>query len=412
MSSAKGEIEAPLTGVRVLEVATHVFVPTTGSVLAEWGADVVKVESRDGGDPYRALATFGLHNEHRGVDPFFQSANRGKRSVAVDLKKSDGRKILSRLIAKSDVFLTNIRAGARRRLRIEVDDVREDNRSIIYVRGSAFGPRGPESQEGGFDSGSFWARTGMQHQFTPPSAEWPLPLTPGFGDVAAGLNAAGAVGTALFRRERTGRPSLIDVSLLASGMWQLQPDIVNSRLGDNPAERIRPERYTFWNPLWMTYRTADGRFLSFMMLAPDRHWEDLCKRLGRPDLATDPRYADMTARRAYSQSCIETLEAVFAERDLTEWRKALSGFAGEWTIVQTPSEVHDDPQVVANGYIASVEAAKGVSIPLVTSPAQFDGLPGAPTRAPEYGEHTELVLLDLGYSWEDLIDLKDRHVII
>lgn len=405
-------MDSPLADVRVLEVASHVLVPMAGSVLTEWGAQVIKVEHPESGDPYRGLATFGLHNVYRGVDPFFQSANRGKRSVAIDLKRPDGRQLLARLAESADVFMTNLRSDARRRLRIDVEDIRRDNPSVIYVRGTAFGPRGPDAGRGGYDAGAYWARSGMQHLFTPPAADWPPRLRPAFGDVAGGLAVAGAVSSALYRRARSGGPSVIDVALLASGMWQIQPDIVNARLGDGSHDTMPPDRYEFWNPLWLTYRTGDDRFVTFMMLAPDPHWPDLCQRLGHPELASDPRFADTRARRSNSRACVERLDAIFAERDLDHWRRVLADFAGEWAPVQTPAEVHDDPQVRANGYIAQVEMGNGVSLPLVTSPVQFDERPGRPSRAPEHGEHTETVLLELGMTWDEIGGLKDQGVII
>ena len=163
----------PLANVRVLEVATHVFVPMAGSVLTEWGADVIKIEHPETGDPYRSLVTAGLHNVYRGVDPFFQSANRGKRSVGLDLKHPDGRALLGRLLQRTDVFMTSLRADARRRLHLDVDAIRADNPSCVYVRGTAFGVRGPDAGRGGYDTGSYWARSGMQHLFTSPDAAWP-----------------------------------------------------------------------------------------------------------------------------------------------------------------------------------------------------------------------------------------------
>jgi crotonobetainyl-CoA:carnitine CoA-transferase CaiB-like acyl-CoA transferase len=415
-------------------VATHVFVPMAGSVLRDWGAQVIKVEHPVTGDPYRSLSTFGLHSTWRGVDPFFQAANRGKRSVGIDLRDRRGRELLSRLVAVADVFMTSLRADARARLGIDVPAVRRDNPQVIYVRGSAFGPRGPDAGAGGYDAGAYWARSGMQHLFTPPAADWPARLRPAVGDNAGALAIAGAVGTALYRRAVRGEPSLIDAALLATGLWQVQPDIVNAGLpyedtaGDDTAsddtasddtasdgadgeQAPPPSREDFWNPLWQTYRTADGRFLVLMMLAADEHWPGLCARLGHPQLAADPRFADMAARQRNSRACVGALDSIFAERALPQWCRALAGFEGEWAPVQTPAEVHADPQVVANGFIAAAEMAGGDWLPLVSPPVQFDERPSRPSRAPEVGEHTEAVLLEMGLTWPEISALKEAGVI-
>ena len=398
--------------VRVVEVATHVFVPMAGAVLAEWGADVVKVEHPETGDPYRALVTAGLHNDYRGVDPFFQSANRGKRSVGIDVAHPEGRPVLSRLLATADVFMTSLRSEARSRLRIDVDDVRHDNPSIVYVRGTAFGARGPDAGRGGYDTGSYWARSGMQHLLTPPDAPWPANTRPAFGDLVGGLTIAGGVSAALYRRATTGEPSVVDASLLASGMWQVQPDIVNAKLGDEDLHPRAPDRHATWNPLMLQYRTRDGRFVALMMLSPEHTWPRLCELLGEPAMASDPRFATLDARRANARACVEWLDGVFATRDLDDWRHALATFEGEWAVVQTPREVHDDPQVRANGYVAEVDMANGVSLPLLTVPLQFDEEPSTPTRAPEHGEHTEAVLLELGMTWDEITALKESRAIL
>lgn len=408
--AARRDVTGPLAGVRIVEVATHVFVPMAGAVLAEWGASVVKVEPPATGDPYRGLVTAGLHTLHDGVDPFFQAANRSKRSVGIDLATADGRELLGRLLATADVFTTNLRPPARRRLGLDVDDVRRDGPTIVYARGSAFGNHGPDAERGGYDAGAHWARSGMQALFTAPGAPWPAPTRPAFGDVAAALGLAAAIAAALYRRAVTGEAAIVDSSLLAAGMWQVQNDLVNARLGDDTHAR-RPDRYATWNPLMLPYRTRDGRFVALMTLAPDGHWPSFCAIIGRPELAADPRFADLDARRRNARACVELLEAAFAERTLAEWRPILDGFAGEWTVVQEPDELHDDPQVLANGYMAGVDTGRGSTLPMVAAPAQFDGEPGTLARAPETGEHTEEVLLEVGVTWDEIAALKDRAVI-
>jgi crotonobetainyl-CoA:carnitine CoA-transferase CaiB-like acyl-CoA transferase len=403
-----------LAGVKVLEVAQFWFVPSAGAVLADWGADVVKIEHPERGDAQRGLASAGLAVEIGGVDFLVQQPNRGKRSVGLDLAKPAGREILYRLVERCDVFLTNFLPQARRRLEIDVEHVRARNPRIIYVRGSGYGDKGAEREKGGYDASAFWTRGGVAAALTPPGLPAPIGQRPAFGDGIGGLAIAGGIAAALFRRERTGEPSVLDVSLLGTAMWVLSPDVVASALigagGEGGLPRMGREAAP--NPLVNYYRTGDGRWLILLLLQPDRYWEDLCRRLGRPELASDPRFADGRARFANRAECIRELDAVFASRPLAEWRAAFADMEGPWAPMQTPGELAHDPQALANGHIQEVDGGRRGRFPLVSNPVVFDATPPALGRAPEMGEHTDEVLLELGLDWDELLAHKAAGAVL
>jgi crotonobetainyl-CoA:carnitine CoA-transferase CaiB-like acyl-CoA transferase len=402
----------PLDGIRVIEVASWMFVPAGGSVLVDWGADVVKVEHPVTGDPQRGLVTSGLLPGGAGAVNFMvEQPNRGKRSVALDLAHPDGREALLTLVETADVFLTSYLPGVRHKLGIDTDDLRARNPRIIVARGSGAGPRGPEAHKGGYDGAAFWARGGIGATMPEREGGWPpAQPTPGFGDVMGGLATAGAIAAALLKRERTGEPSVVDVSLLATAMWQISPMIVASRLFgfSKIPQGTRPMSS---NPGVGTYRTADDRFVSLILLQSDKHWADFVERLGVADMATDPRFADSAARAENAAECVARLDEAFGSRPLDQWREVLDSFDGVWSPFQTLDELYDDVQVQANGYLPTMTAANGQEVALVASPAQFDEEPVVVSRAPEHGEHTEVVLLDAGYDWDDLAKLKKSGAI-
>jgi len=402
-------MEGVLAGVRVVEVAQWWFVPAAGAVLADWGADVIKVEHPVTGDPQRGLVTSGLVPSAGGVNFMIEQPNRGKRSVGIDLAHPRGRALLYRLVATADVFLTNFLPAARRRLHIDVDDIRRVNPSIVYARGHGQGAHGPDAEKGGYDAASFWCRGGIANELTPPGAAAPVMQRAAFGDSTGAMAVAGAIAAALFRRERTGVAPVVDVSLLGTALWVMAPDVIASNLLgiDLPSgNRTQPP-----NPIVNSYRTKDGRWLFLNMLQPDRFWPDLCERLGHPELTSDPRFADARSRFENRAECVRALDAIFAERTLAEWREALAEAEGVWAPMQTARELAADPQAVANGYLPEVAGPDGTRFMLVASPAAFDEANPSLRHAPELGEHTEEVLLELGLQWEDLAAAKDAGAI-
>ena len=398
-----------LAGVRVIEVAQWWFVPAAGAVLADWGAEVIKVEHPVSGDPQRGLMTSGLVPNTGGVNFMVEQPNRGKRSIGIDLNKPEGLEVLHRLLGGADVFLTNFLPAARRRLKIDLEDIRAANPKIIYVRGHGQGARGPDMERGGYDAASFWCRGGICSALTPAGAAIPVMQRAAFGDSIGGLALAGGIAAALFRRERTGEPSVVDLSLLGTAMWIMAPDIIATKLLSGPMPQFT--RADSPNPIVNSYKTKDGRWLFLNMLQPDRFWPDLCRRLGRADLIEDERFATGMARFMNRVDCVRILDEVFASRTLDEWRALLAEAEGVWSPMQTAIELHDDPQAKANHYLLPVERGDGSSFTLVSNPLQFDETPPSLRPAPDLGQHTEEILLELGMSWEDLSKYKEAGAI-
>ncbi len=390
-----------LDGIKVIELAEWVFVPTVGALLADQGADVIKLEHAERGDPYRGLKTHG-HPHGPGV----QMTNRGKRSVAINVKLAAGRELFWDLVEGADVLLTNFRPQAAERLGITVEEVLRRNPRIVFGRGSGFGLRGPDRNTPGYDMTAFYSRGGLAHSFAGEGAAWPAPMPGAIGDRTSAIGLAFAVSAALVKAQRTGQGSVVDVSLLGTAMWLMSADVMRAAAG--VTEAVDHGRDAKSNPMVNFFPTQDGRWLTMCLMESDRYWPDLCKRLDKPELVDDPRFHDHASRAENRTVCLEELDAAFRQRSLDEWRDALRDFDAPWAPVQSAEELIQDPQVIANDYVTRIDEA-GSSI--VRGPATFDEKTPPLTRAPEFGEHTEQVLMELGKDWSDIVTYQDARVI-
>lgn len=398
----------PLEGIRVVEVAMYGFVPSAGAVLSDWGADVVKVEHAVTGDPQRGLRQTGAMRVEGDPNPNIEHANRGKRSIGLDIAHPEGMDVLRQLIARADVFLTSLLPAARRKLGIEVADVRAINPGIVYARGSALGPRGPEAERGGYDMTAFWARASTAASITPAGMEGIVSApVPAYGDTISGTNLAGGIAAALLKRERTGEPSVVDVSLLGSGVWAMGHGIALSLHLKQAWEMAPPGVHSSpVNPLTGLYRTADDRYLSLVMLQPAKYWAEMCRHIDRPELADDPRFATSQAIAEHTAEAVALLREVIATRTLAEWSERFATLTGPWAPVQDSLQVGDDTQVRANEYL--VQAGE---LQLAANPVQFDVAAPTLRPAPEFAAQTEEILLELGLDWERIAALKEASAV-
>jgi len=407
--SEVNEVDKAFDGVRVVELAQWVFVPAAGALLADWGADVIRIEHPDG-DPYRALASQGIGSDSGGINLAVAVVNRGKRSLALDLKKKEGLEILHKLLETADVFLTNFRPKALTKLGLNSDQLMEQYPGLIYARGNGFGMRGPDADMAGYDASAFFARGGVADALTPPGRDYPINQRGAMGDRNGGMAIAFGISGALLKKYKTGKGSIVDVSLLATAMWTLTSDLLTVLKGE---EMPRPsDRSATPNPLTACYRTSDNRFIQLLFLQADRYWPDFCRAFGRDELIEDPRFVDITARRVNCADCMAELENEFGKRTYEECKALMGTFDAPWAPVQRVDELLDDPQVIANGYIGEVKSDDGgPSYRLPAVPVQFDEQPPELRRAPELGEHTETILMEIGCEWEDIAKYQSEGII-
>jgi crotonobetainyl-CoA:carnitine CoA-transferase CaiB-like acyl-CoA transferase len=380
----------PLDGVNVVELGVWVAGPAAAGILADWGADVVKIEPPSG-DPARRFGTMlGLDID---VNPPFELDNRSKRSVVLDLAAEEDRRHGLELIAKADVFVTNVRVGALRRLGFDFESLAPAYPRLVYGLITGYGETGPDADRAAYDVAAFWSRAGVAHLLTRPGDTPPFQRG-GMGDHAAGMTLAGAICAALVSRDRTGQGQLVSTSLYRQGAYTVGFDLNTYLMTGYPIAVGRRESMA--NPSMNNYTAGDGRRFWIVGLQVNRHWPPLCRAVGRPEWLDDLRFADSRSRAIHAAELIAELDQIFARKPLAEWAEV---FAAEpdlfWSPINSLEDVVADEQFHAAGGIVDVPDENTV-VPMVATPADFHSTPWTPrSPAPALGEHTDEVLAEL-----------------
>ena len=409
---------SPLQGIKVIDWTIWQFGPVAATMLGDLGADVIKIESPDG-DPGRAV--FSASGVDRslpaGRNAYFEANHRSKRGMALNLKTPSGVEIARKLAAGADVFIQNFRKGVAERLGLGYETLREINPLLIYASGSGYGTLGPDAESPALDAAA-QARSGMMFATGPDGAE-PYPIQGVIGDQIGGITLACGVLAALAARSIHGVGQRVDASHLSSSIW-LQGLAVSMGLltRDKPDSEINlsrnPPRTDAYNPLANYYKCADGRWIMLANFQADRYWRAFASALGISRLADDPRFADTTARGENRHALIAILDETFAQKPYPEWARILSE-SGDFIFspVQTLRELPDDPQVAANDYITRINHPVLGEIRLANHPIRYSATPARiQSAAPDLGEHTEEILLEMGFDWNDITRLQDEGAIL
>ena len=396
----------PLEGIKVVELATWIFAPAAATILAEMGAEVVKIEEPVGGDPSR-----GLRIGPTGVAPMFLMENRNKKSVAIDLTTEKGREIAHKLLASADVFVTNMPEDVLTRLVMDYGKLSQVNPRLIYASATAYGPRGPEAGRRSFDTAAFWTRGGFMHYLGEPDSDPPAQQAGGFGDHTGCVHIALGVTCALYHREHTGVGQRVDVSLLGTGVWTAAVPVELALLFG--ISLPRGGRKAAINALYSNYCSKDGKWFQLALLQSERYWPELCRAMDREDLIDDPRYGTPDKRTENVADFVSLLDDIFATRSMDEWAKRFDSYGLLWDRSRDFLEIANDTQVLANDYIVEIDDPALGPTKLVAFPVQLEKSKGGiRTGAPEHGQHTEELLLEMGYSWDDIARLKEQKVIL
>ncbi len=385
--------QRPLAGVRVVELAVVIAGPAAAVMLGDWGADVVKVEPLDG-DPHRS------HTQ----PSYFELDNRDKRSIGLDLKTPQGKQIMLQLLEQADVFVTNLRPSALRRLELDYDCLSPRLPRLVYASVSGYG--GAADDRPGYDIGAYWSRSGLANALTAPGQAPPV-SRPGLGDHPTGLATAAGIAAALYARERTGQGTLVQTSLLRTGLYAISSDLIGQLAGIQPTAGLQRALY---NPMLGCYRSSDGQWFWLLGVQSQRMWPKLARAVDRPELATDPRFDTHAGLIGNRDELMALLDEVFATRTMQQLEADFEREDVWWDPVQDFAGAAADPLAIESGAFPESDCAWGRT---VATPVDFGGhRPARVGRAPEAGEHTEQLLLELGYGWDDIVALKEAGAVL
>jgi len=395
----------PLEGIKVVEMGVWVAGPSCAAILADWGADVVKIEPPEG-DPFRGLFA-GLLNLP--ANPPFELDNRGKRSIALNLDDAAARAVAQRLVDEADVFVSNMRPRVLAKYGLSFDACAARNPRIVYCQVTGYGPDHEEANRAAYDVGAFWSRAGVVASLMPEGMPEPPSQRGGMGDHMTGSNAAGAISAALYNREKTGKGQRVAVSLMRIGAYMMGWDLnTHLRLG---APIVPYDRHHAINPIINNFKDRDGRWFWLLLLQADRHWPDLVAALDAAWLGEDVRFASIPARLQNQAALVDELDKIITTRTLAQWAPVFDAHNVWFAPVQTLEEVATDPMAEAAGVFVQVPSDGG-PIRQVATPADFYGTPVEPRGwAPEIGQNTEEILLELGFDWERIIAMKEAGAI-
>ena len=398
-----------LEGIKVIDFSTWAFAPGAAALLGDWGAEVIKIEDPATGDPHRGLVTVA-GAEVPDINFPWEFDNRNKRGMAVDLRTEKGKEIIHRLIEQADIFISNLQTAAIKKLGVDYETLSKINPKLIYAHATGYGEKGPEATRAGYDYAAFWARGAIMRQIGEPDSPPPMAL-PGLGDSTGSITLAAGIVLALLVRERMGIGQEVNVALLGTALWCNGISVVGAGVIEEEMERR--SRKDWPNPLYNSYECKDGKWMMLVCLQSDRYWSDFCQVVGLDELEHDPRFENLIKRAENCQELISILDQTFLTRDRDELGKAFDEKEILWTPVQTFKEAVNDPQALENGFIVEVEHPIHGTFKNVTSPVQLSKTPGSiRTVAPELGQHTEEILLEMGYNWDDITAFKDAKAIL